>query len=205
MVNWNLRYAGDDYFYGEEPNRFLADQRHRLHAGMTALVPADGEGRNGVWLATLGLDVHTVDSAASGVAKARRLADQEGVEIRAERADLFTWDWPVAAYDVIASIFFHMPSAVRPAIHAKMLGALKPGGLLILEAFHQEQLRFRSGGPKDVDLLCTEALLKSDFAGARIESLQKCQIDLDESDAHRGQAMVVRLLATRAESQGQPE
>lgn len=199
MVNWNLRYSGEDYFYGEEPNRFLEDQRHRLHAGMSALVPADGEGRNGVWLATLGLDVHTVDGAASGVAKALRLADQEGVEIRAEQADLFTWDWPVAAYDVIASIFFHIPSALRPAIHGKMLQALKPGGLLILEAFHQEQLRFRSGGPKDADLLYTEALLRSDFAGARIESLRKCQIDLDESDAHRGQAMVVRLLASRPE------
>ncbi len=197
MVNWNLRYSGEDYFYGEEPNRFLEDQRHRLHAGMAALVPADGEGRNGVWLATLGLDVHTVDNAESGVAKAQRLADQEGVAIRAEQADLFSWTWPEAAYDVIASIFFHMPSAVRPEVHARMFRALKPGGLLILEAFHQEQLRFRSGGPKDVDLLYTEAILQTDFADARIEQVKKCRIDLDESDAHRGEAMVVRMLATR--------
>lgn len=197
MVNWNLRFSGDDYFYGEEPNRFLEDQRHRLHAGMTALVPADGEGRNGVWLATLGLDVHTVDNAESGVAKARRLAEQEGVELNAEQADLFTWQWPEQAYDVIASIFFHIPSAIRPAIHQKMLRALKPGGLLILEAFHRDQLRFRSGGPKDADLLYTEALLKADFTGATIEHLEKCEIDLDESEAHRGPAMVVRLLATR--------
>lgn len=150
-----------------------------------------------MWLATLGLDVHTVDNAESGVAKARRLAEQEGVELNAEQADLFTWQWPEQAYDVIASIFFHIPSAIRPGIHHKMLRALKPGGLLILEAFHQDQLRFRSGGPKDADLLYTEALLKADFADATIEHLKKCQIDLDESEAHRGPAMVVRLLATR--------
>jgi len=197
MVNWNLRYSGEDYFYGEEPNRFLEEQRHRLHAGMAALVPADGEGRNGVWLATLGLDVHTVDNAASGIAKSLRLAEQEGVDLRAEQADLFSWEWPDSTYDVIVSIFFHMPSAKRAEIHHKMLRALKPGGLLILEAFHQEQLRHRSGGPKDADLLYTEALLKDDFSAAIIEHMEKHRIDLDESDAHRGIAVVVRLLATR--------
>lgn len=197
MVNWNLRYAGEDYFYGEEPNQFLTDQRHRLHAGMSALVPADGEGRNGVWLATLGLDVHTVENAAAGVEKSLRLAEKEGVELRAEQADLFHWDWPKATYDVIVSIFFHIPSEFRAEIHGKMLEALKPGGLLILEAFHQEQLRYRSGGPKTTDLLYTEKLLESDFAAAQIEQLDKCEIHLDESDAHSGVAMVVRLLATR--------
>ena len=197
MVNWNLRFSGDDYFYGEEPNRFLEVQRHRLHAGMAALVPADGEGRNGVWLATLGLDVHSVDGAPSGITKALRLAEEQGVELRAEQADLFSCEWPEAAYDVVASVFFHIPSAHRSQIHRKMLAALKPGGLLILEACHQDQLRFRSGGPKDKDLLYTEALLRDDFAGAVIELIEKCEIELDESAAHSGPAMVVRLIASR--------
>jgi SAM-dependent methyltransferase len=197
MVNWNLRYSGEDYFYGEEPNRFLEDQRHLLHTGMSALVPADGEGRNGVWLATLGLDVHSVEAAASGVEKSLRLAAQQGVELRAEVADLFAWDWPHSTYDVIASVFFHMPSAQRPRIHASMLQALKPGGLLILEAFHQGQLRYRSGGPKNADLMYTEDILRGDFGNADIELLETCEVDLDESESHRGPAMVVRMLARR--------
>jgi cyclopropane fatty-acyl-phospholipid synthase-like methyltransferase len=197
MVNWNLRYSSEDYFYGEEPNRFLEEQRHLLHTGMSVLVPADGEGRNGVWLATLGLDVHTVDGAASGVQKSMRLAAQQGVELRAEQADLFEWSWPEAAYDVIVSVFFHMPSAQRPGIHTKMLNALKPGGLLILEAFHQKQLQYRSGGPKDKDLLYTEELLRADFQAAEIEMLETCKTELNESDAHRGEAIVVRMLARR--------
>lgn len=199
MVNWNTRFGSDDYFYGEEPNSFLEEQRHLLHTGMSALVPADGEGRNGVWLATLGLDVHTVDGAASGVEKAKRLAEKQGVEIQAEQADLFHWDWPQSRYDVVVSIFFHMPSNMRNFVNGRILHALKPGGLLILEAFHQDQLRYRSGGPKDLDLLYTEAILASDFREAKIELMEKKIIELDESPAHSGEAAVVRLLARRSE------
>ena len=94
---WDERYRAEPYAYGLEPNAFLAAQRHELEAGMKALVPGDGEGRNGVWLAGLGLTVDTFDLSAQGVAKARRLAGERGVSINAVQADALQWDWPEVA------------------------------------------------------------------------------------------------------------
>ena len=71
---WDRRYAGEGFAYGETANAFLKGQRPRLKAGMRALVPGDGEGRNGVWLAEQGLIVDAFDLSARGVAKALALA-----------------------------------------------------------------------------------------------------------------------------------
>ena len=46
---WDTRYSEPDFAYGTEPNAWLATQRDRLKPGQKALVPGDGEGRNGVW------------------------------------------------------------------------------------------------------------------------------------------------------------
>ena len=67
---WDERFAGDAFAYGLAPNAFLASQAPSLRPGMRALVPGDGEGRNGVWLAEHGLQVDTLDLSGEGVAKA---------------------------------------------------------------------------------------------------------------------------------------
>ena len=127
---------------------------------MRALVPGDGEGRNGVWLAEQGLIVDTLDLSAAGVAKARALAAACGVEINALQADALTWDWPEAHYDLVALIYLHLVAEDRRRLHAKALAALKPGGLIVLEAFRPEQIERQKqgvrGGPHDVELLYSE-------------------------------------------------
>ena len=67
---WDKRYAEPGYAYGTGPNAFLISRRHLLHPGMKALAVADGEGRNGVWLAQQGLEVLSVDASGVGLAKA---------------------------------------------------------------------------------------------------------------------------------------
>jgi len=74
---WNERYAGADYFYGTEPNTFLAEHAKLLTGPVLSL--AEGEGRNAVFLASLGLDVLGVDSSEVGLAKAQNLAAAKGV------------------------------------------------------------------------------------------------------------------------------
>ena len=165
---WDERYKGEDFAFGKAPNEFLVSQAHHLKPGLRALVPGDGEGRNGVWLAEQGLTVDTVDVSPLGVAKARKLAQERGVEINAMLADLLTWAWPRETYDVIAAIYIHFFDSDRPRIHRAMVDALKPGGILILEAFHPEQLELqkihRSGGPKTADMLYSKAKLVEDFS-----------------------------------------
>lgn len=198
---WDERYAGEPFAYGETANAFLVSQHARLTAGMRALVPGDGEGRNGVWLAEQGLIVDTLDLSARGVAKARRLAEARGVRIDAIQADALRWDWPRKAYDVVALIFLHLVEDERRALHAEVLRALKPGGLVILEAFRPEQIARQAagarGGPRDASLLYRIEDLRADFAGLEMVELAEADADLDEGALHVGPSAVVRAIARR--------
>ena len=196
---WDSRYAGGDYAYGEAPNAFLASLDYA--PGGRALVPGDGEGRNGVYLAERGLKVETLDLSAEGVAKARRLASARGVAVEARQADVLTWDWPIAAYDVIALIYLHLPAPQRRLLHTRALAALKPGGRIVLEAFTPAQLEKQAegakGGPREAALLYSAQDLRADFAGAEIDLLQEIEAEMREGALHVGASAVVRLVARK--------
>ncbi|PKU23601.1 SAM-dependent methyltransferase [Telmatospirillum siberiense] len=194
---WDERFMGEEYVYGTEPNVFLTEQAPHLVSGARVLVPGDGEGRNGVWLAGRGMRVLSVDGSTVGLAKARNLAASRGLVIETEVADLGSWEWPVGKADAVASLFLHLPTAVRPQIHAKMIGALRPGGLLILEAFRPAQLAYASGGPKDLDLLYAADQLRSDFQAMDMLLLEEVLTELDEGALHRGPAATVRMVARK--------
>jgi SAM-dependent methyltransferase len=189
---WDERFSEADPVYGDAPNVFLRAQAAGLEPGSSILLPGDGYGRNGVWLARQGFRVHSVDLSIVGVERARRAAHAAGLEMLIEQADLSNWNWPVQEFGAIAAIFLHLPPEARVKIHAFMLRALKPGGSLILEAFTPAQLHCCSGGPKQVELLYTAEMLRGDFADAEIVELIEAQVDLDEGRMHRGRAAVVR-------------
>src|SRR5882757_8544208 len=96
LDRWETRFTGPDYLFGTEPNVFLKSHAQLFLPGQSVLAVADGEGRNGVWLAQQGLDVLSVDFSTRALAKARKLADTRGAAVRFEQADLSTWTWPVA-------------------------------------------------------------------------------------------------------------
>ncbi len=190
---WNERYAEPGFAYGTEPNEYLKSRQEWFEPGMKALVVGDGEGRNGVWLASLGVDVTTVDYSQSGVKKAQQLAEDRGVKINAICADLHEWDWPQNEFDIVAAVYLHFPSDVRGRMHEKMLQALKPGGVLVMEAFNQSQLEYNSGGPPVLDMLFSAEALRQDFAQASIIELEEKIVLLDEGPYHSGEGAVVRL------------
>jgi protein-L-isoaspartate O-methyltransferase len=198
---WDERYGGADFAFGTEPNAFLVSQAHYLKPGSRALVPGDGEGRNGVWLAQQGLIVDTVDVSPLGVAKARKFAQERGVEVNAQIADLLTWNWPKDTYDIVAALYVHFFDADRPSMHRAMLKALKPSGILILEAFSLQQLEmkklYQSGGPGTPDMLYSKDKLASDFAGYSVIMLEEAATELNEGHRHKGHAAVVRAVVAR--------
>lgn len=196
---WNERYAGDGYSYGEAPNAFLASLKDTFSAGQTALVPADGEGRNGVWLAGLGLDVTTLDHSEVGVGKARTLAEKYGVGINAVLTDVFEWDWPEGAFDHIVLIYFHLPEEGRKKLHALAAKALAPGGRVIIEAFTPKNLVYRAenpavGGPPEEHLLFTAEMLAADFNGLTPLLLEERETVLKEGRFHDGKGAVVNAI-----------
>ena len=194
---WDERFRDEGHAYGTQPSHYLKEKQALLRRGQRALVPADGGGRNGVWLAEQGLSVHAVDISGEGLARARELAAARGVSIALEQADLLEWAWPVAAFDWVVSVYCHLPAAARARVHRAMLGALKPGGHLLLEAFHVEQLAYHSGGPRDEGMLMTEERLRADFAEADLIEFRKERVHLEDSRLHRGPGVLVRLLARR--------
>lgn len=206
---WDHKYTEPGFFFGEQPNAWLAAHRSMFKVGQRALVPGDGEGRNGVWLAELGLNVTTVDASRVGAHKATLLAAERGVTIDAQVADLTSWDWPVGAFDVVAAIYLHWPEELRTEMHERMLNALKPGGIMILEGYSRRQLVYRAagsvGGPGDPDMLFEPEDIASDFMDADIEYLDEEQVLLDEGKRHRGPSSVVRLVARRLSDEDEDE
>ena len=191
---WDERFSQVEPVYGEGPNGYLREQAYRLKPGMKVLVPADGYGRNGVWLAKQGFVVHTVDLSPVGVERARKAARAAGVTMTIELGDLSIWNWPAEEFDAVASIFLHLPPEARAKIHAGMLGAVKHGGLVILEAFTPAQLQHSSGGPKQVELLYTAEMLRRDFAPAEVLELEEKEVELEEGHMHSGPGAVVRAV-----------
>lgn len=192
---WDERFQGGARPYGDQPSRFLVEKVGRLPPGGRILLPGDGGGRNGVWLARQGFQVEILDFSAEGVEAARQWADRNGVSVAAHTADVTTWSWPVREYDAIVSVYLHLPSAARRKVHDLMLQALRPGGFLLIEGFHLDQLAYSSGGPKDPDQLFSEESLRAELSAARHVEVRRELVDLDESDLHRGPGVLVRLLA----------
>lgn len=195
---WNNRFAGETYVFGEEPNAFLARQQARLPRSGRALAVADGEGRNGVWLAQQGLSVHSIDGSSVAQDKAGRLATARGVALELELADLSDWSWPEATYDVVAAIFIQFAGReLRAAMFDGMKRCLKPGGLLLIEGYRPEQIAYGTGGPRVVENLYTEAMLAEAFAEFEILELAAYDAEIQEGPGHSGMSALVDLVARK--------
>ena len=199
---WDDRFAGAEYTYGETPNAFLASQKAQFHPGQTALIPADGEGRNGVWLAEQGLIATSLDHSEVGITKAKALAEKRGVALGAVLTDVFDWDWPESHFDHIVLIYFHLPAEGRRELHRLAAKALRPGGRITLEAFTPKNLIYRAenpkvGGPPEEHLLMTAEMLAADFEGLRPILLEERDTILCEGKFHDGKAAVVNAIFER--------
>lgn len=193
---WNQRYAVKDFAYGTAANDFLKAQE--IGSNLKVLCLAEGEGRNGVYLAQLGNEVTCVDYAEAGLKKTQLLAMQNGVEVACLCADLGELKLQTHTWDVIVAIFAHFPKYVKAHIWPQIFDALQPGGRLIMEVYDQEQLRFGTGGPQHADLLYSkeelEALLGSNFKELKIEKVYR---DVHEGTYHNGASATLQVIASK--------
>ena len=195
---WNERYAAEHYIFGTAPNAFLASQAARVRPGMRALAIADGEGRNGVWLAEQGARVHSIDFSPAALEKAGRLAAQRGVTLDIEQADVLSWTWPEAAYDLVAAIFIQfVPSPERDRIIDGIRRTLKPGGVLILQGYTPKQIEYGTGGPPHAANMYTSDLLRSWFGDWDILHLVEHESFISEGSHHHGMSALIDLVARK--------
>jgi SAM-dependent methyltransferase len=195
---WEGRFGVPAYIFGKEPNYFLASCKTLLPKSGRALAVADGEGRNGVWLAERGLDVVSLDFSEAAQIKAKALAEERGVAITLARADVHAWDYPEAAFDVVIEIFTQFSSPDdRVRKWAGMRRALKPGGLMIIQGYTPEQLRYGTGGPKEIKNLYTRAMLEEGFPGFRDVTIAEEVREMREGTAHAGMSAVISFTARK--------
>lgn len=195
---WEGRYAAAEYVFGTEPNYFLKKCKPLLPKSGRVLAVADGEGRNGVWLAEQGLDVVSIDFSPAAQAKARALAEKRGVSLTIEQADVHNWAYPEAAFDVVVEIFtqFSAP-AERPKKWAGMRRALKSGGLLIVEGYTPKQIEYGTGGPRQAEHLYTRAMLEEAFGDFADVVIVQEELEIWEGDGHGGMSAVIGLTARK--------
>lgn len=198
MSKWDERFSSHDYVYGTEPNEFL-------HGWITAHQPdgkrvlaiAEGEGRNAVWLASLGMEVEMWDASKVGLEKAKRLATSRNVSLQTKQIDLNEADWPNEVYDLVICIFGHFPPHVREKVFAGIRKTLRPGGLFLTEVYSTNQLAYGTGGPKDASLLYTEELfhqLDDDFDPL---VLNETVVWREEGTLHHGESSVIQYVGQK--------
>lgn len=193
---WDQRYNTPEYIYGKTPNDFLVEMIDRIPKG-EVLSLAEGEGRNGVYLAQQGCRVTGVDSSAVALQKARALAAERGTEIITLHCDLSELKIEPAAWDAVISIFCHLPAPLRASIHRQVVQGLRSGGCLVLEAYTPRQLEFKTGGPPISELMMDLETLRQELVGLELEHAREIERDIREGSYHNGRSAVVQILARK--------
>lgn len=198
---WNERYNQSDYIYGTEPNEYFKEKIQAYPPGKL-LLPAEGEGRNAIFAAKLGWKVTAFDWSEAAQHKAIALAEANQVQIDYWVGEVEELAFEEASFDAIAFIFAHFPADVKSIYNRTIATFLKPGGVLIFEAFGKQQLEYQqtqqSGGPKDVHMLYSMGEVQSDFAAFDFIELEAKEVYLEEGAHHSGYGFVIHGVAIKS-------
>lgn len=192
---WNKNYNNEEYIYGTQPNVFFKEQLDKLQVG-SILLPAEGEGRNAVYAASKAWSVTAFDISKTGQEKALSLAKENKVSIHYEVVGVLDFN-SKQQFDVLGLCYAHFPIEIRKQAHTHLLHLLKPGGIVIFEAFAKAQLGNTSGGPNKVEMLFSLEEIQAEFSSLKLEVLKEETIRLSEGNRHKGTAEVIRFVAVK--------
>ena len=195
-MDWDERYSIDDYLFGQRPAQALLRNEKYLVPGGETLLIADGEGRNSVYLAKKGFKVTSSDSSIVAQQKAKTLADNQDVEIHFKLEDFFDVDWSRKQYDNIIGICFQfIPPELIEEVFKGFRLATKKGGTLLIHGYTPKQIKYGTGGPKDVSLMYTEATFTSLFNPSEIHFLEEYEAIISEGPGHSGKSSMIDFVA----------
>lgn len=175
---WNRKYAETDSLWSREPNRFLVAEAEALTPGR-ALDLACGEGRNAIWLATLGWEVTGVDFSEVAIAKARARAEREEVRVDFVCTDLLEYEPAPEAFELVLLLYFHLAAEALRQVLAKATRALAPGGTFLLIGHDLTNLTDGVGGPSDPEVLYTPDDVVAELSGLEIEKAERVLRDVE--------------------------
>ena len=196
---WNERFDKEEFIFGKDPNEYLVEQSQKyLKPGNKVLCIADGEGRNGVWLAKQQMQVIGFDASDVALAKAKQFAKDNQVEVDYTFSDTDSFAWDANTYDAVIGIFIQFADPVmRERIFQKTYEALKLGGLFILQGYTPKQLVYKTGGPSLIEHLYTEELIRDLAKDFEILELVSYEKELSEGPRHTGMSALLGLVAKK--------
>ena len=165
---WDAKYNRPNFIFGKRPADFLAENYHYLPFEGTVLDMGMGEGRNAVFLAQKGFKVTGVDISSVAVKKANLLAKEYGVKIKGVVASLKDYNIPPGSFDAIICFYY-----VDHGLLAKIRSWLRPGGVLIYEAYTLRQRKLSQHDRDPVDNFLKEQELLTMFPGMRVLKYQE--------------------------------
>ncbi len=139
----------------------LSQNQHLLPKTGNALDLACGRGGNALLLAAQGLTVTAQDISPVAIAQLSQTAQHSGLNIRAEVRDVLQHPPAATQYDVLVVSYY-----LERALAAKLINALKPGGLLFYQTWCRQKTAGR--GPSNPDYLLADNELLSLFAGLQV-------------------------------------
>lgn len=193
---WDEKYSASNYIYGTKPNEFLTQNFNLLPKGKI-LCLAEGEGRNAVFLAKQGYSVTAVDGSAVGLQKARKLAEENHVSIEFIHADLADYELGEEKWDGVVSIFCHLPVNIRQDLHQKVVTSLKHHGVMLLEAYTPDQLKYNTGGPATADMTMNTVQLTEELKGLHFSLIQELEREVVEGTHHTGTGAVIQVIVLK--------
>ncbi|WP_212004818.1 class I SAM-dependent methyltransferase [Chitinophaga sp. HK235] len=198
---WDERYARQEFVYGKEPNEFFKLQLDHLPVG-SILMPADGEGRNGVYAAVNGWTVTSCDLSLEGRNKALQLATERGVTLEYLVGDFETLSFPESEFDAAGLIFAHVQPNQKSLLFQQVDRCLKPGGYVIFEAYCKQHVKYQrlnptAGGPKEEEHLYSAKELLQSFGHYNIQLLEETEVQQKEGIYHTGPGFVVRFVGRK--------
>lgn len=202
---WSDRYssAGDQYLFGVEPNHYLKLHRDLIVSnGKSALLVADGEGRNSVWLSEQGLNVTACDISPVAIEKAKRLSASREVHSEFICADMLSTEFSAMylekQFDWVIGIFIQF---TNPEERVKQFNLMKNltcrGGRILLQGYTPKQLDYKTGGPSNLENLYTAEMLKAEFSDWEIEELKEYEEVISEGVGHNGISALVGMIAKK--------
>lgn len=191
---WNQRFELDEYVYGDKPNAFIESQADRLKGKKKVVAFAEGEGRNAVFLARQGHDVTAWDYAVNGLMKTEKLADRFNVKVETSQKDLVQDPVPYEEYDAAIMVFGHFSKSDQKKVIEKMISVVKPGGVVMLEVYSEDQLRYQTGGPKTADMLYSPMDLLEWTHSYQMLHFFYGEQRRDEGKLHNGMGHVIQVI-----------
>jgi SAM-dependent methyltransferase len=146
-AEWDERYRGHEHLWSITPNLFVADRLSGATPGR-GLDLAAGEGRNAIWLASLGWEMTAVDFSEVAVSKGS--AQSETVDFIV--ADVRTWE-PEQSFDLVLIAYLHLTPPDYQTVVCRAENWLAPGGELFLIGHDVSNLAEGWGGPQYPELL----------------------------------------------------